>query len=264
MIVDGNLIAKDIYLDVAKKVANLKKQPILAALTCAPNFETKKYLKLKTKKALEVGIDLEIIELPETVTTEDVLERIAILSAVVDGIVVQLPFPPHLDREKILAAVPVEKDPDGFSYGIKDGACLPPVVGAVAEIATRKNISFKDKKVLVLGQGRLVGKPVTHFLLSEGAIVTTSEEGDQDSKSKLRDAEIIVSGIGKPHHITPDDVSAGVAIFDAGTSEDGGIIVGDIHPHVAYKASLFTPVPGGIGPITVALLLRNLLDLTRQ
>lgn len=264
MIIDGNLIAKDIYASVAAEVATRKRSPILAAITCAPNFETKKYLKLKTKKAREAGIELHIVELPETVTTDEVCARIVALVDSVDGVVVQLPFPAHIEREVVLRAVPTEKDPDGFSYGVKDTACLPPVVGAIAEIAKRHKLSFKDKNVVVLGQGRLVGLPAAHFLRSMGASVTTLTEEDAHREDKVREAEIVVTGIGKPHAITVDDVQSGVIIFDAGTSEDGGIVVGDVHPQVAYKASLFTPVPGGIGPITVALLLRNLLDLTRQ
>jgi methylenetetrahydrofolate dehydrogenase (NADP+) / methenyltetrahydrofolate cyclohydrolase len=264
MIIDGNQIAKDIYGQVAKEVAARKRTPVLAALTCAPNFETQKYLQLKTKKAREVGIELRILELPKTVTTADVISQIAAIVSTVDGVVVQLPFPAHIDREAILRAVPVEKDPDGFSYGVAKGACLPPVVGAIAEIAQRHAISFSDKQVVVLGQGRLVGQPVTHFLQAMGASVTVVTEHDAHKAEKIKAAEIIVTGIGKPHAISVDDIAAGVLVFDAGTSEDGGIVVGDVQPQVAFKAGLFTPVPGGIGPITIAVLLRNLLDLTRQ
>ena len=264
MIVDGKQIAARIYREVTDVTAAFTRPPVLVALTCAPNFETEKYLHLKRKKAAEVGVALEVVELPEDSTTEVVVAMIQKVAEYADGIVVQLPFPPTIDREIILAAVPSEKDPDGFSYGRVAAAQLPPVVGAIAEIAKDNNISFKDAHVVVMGQGRLVGAPAAEFLRREGAFVTTLTEADKHNLEVLRDADIIVSGIGQPHFVTVDMVKPGVVIFDAGTSEDGGVVVGDVHPDVASIARLYTPVPGGIGPITIALLLRNLVNLVRQ
>ncbi|HEY0964298.1 MAG TPA: bifunctional 5,10-methylenetetrahydrofolate dehydrogenase/5,10-methenyltetrahydrofolate cyclohydrolase [Candidatus Paceibacterota bacterium] len=264
MIIDGKKIAADIYQETADLVHQCPRTPVMAAITCAPNFETKKYLDLKVKKAAEVGITLRVIELPATVTTQEAIDCVRAVAPQVDGIVVQLPFPPHIAREQVLAVVPPEKDPDGFSYGAVEGACLPPVVGAIVEIAQRHNITFDQKHVVVLGQGRLVGAPVATFLNASGAIVQTFTEADEHPREALLRADVLVTGIGKAHFVTPDMVPNGIAIFDAGTSEDGGVVVGDVHPDVAEKAALFTPVPGGIGPITVALLLRNLVSLIRQ
>ena len=264
MIVDGRQVAHIIYEEVATSVAALHRTPILAAITCAPNFETEKYLQLKKRKASDVGITLRVVELSETATTEEVIACIEALLPEVDGVVVQLPFPAHIDREVVLAAVPVDKDPDGFSYGTVEGACIPPVVGAIKEVAEEHEITFKGSKVVVLGAGRLVGAPAAHFLRMAGADVTVLTEIDSDPIPYLLEADIIITGIGKPHFVTTDMVKAGVAVFDAGTSEDGGVVVGDVHPDVAALARLYTPVPGGIGPITVALLLRNLLSLIRQ
>lgn len=264
MIVDGKKIAADIYVSVANEVAALKTAPVLAAITCAPNFETQKYLALKKRKAQEVGIVLRVIELPEQVTTEEAVACVKQVAAEVDGVVVQLPFPIHIDREVVLAAVPIDKDPDGFSYATVSDACVPPVVGAIKEIASYYHIPLTEKNVLVLGQGRLVGAPAVRFLRQAGAEVVVSNEGDTDQVAKLRAADIVVSGVGQPHFITPDKVKPGVVVFDAGASEDGGVMVGDVHPEVASLAALFTPVPGGIGPITVALLLQNVLKLTKK
>lgn len=264
MIVDGRQVAHTIYEAVATKVATLHRTPILAAITCAPNFETDKYLQLKKRKAAEVGITLRVVELPDTATTAEVIARIEAILPDVDGVVVQLPFPAHIDREAVLAAVPLNKDPDGFSYGTVEGACIPPVVGAIKEIADEHQISFNGANVVVLGAGRLVGAPTAHFLRAAGADVTVLTEIDTDPVSHLLQADIIVSGIGRAHFVTIDMIKPGVAIFDAGTSEDGGVVVGDVHPDVAALARLYTPVPGGIGPITIALLLRNLLSLIRQ
>lgn len=264
MVVDGKAIAAAIYTETTAQVRGLSRAPVMAAITCAPNFETKKYLDLKLRKAAEVGVTLRVVELPETVTTEEAIACVTAVANDVDGVVVQLPFPSHIDREAVLAAVPVEKDPDGFSYGKSEGACVPPVVGAIAEIASRHGLTFDGKRVVVLGQGRLVGAPAAEFLERAGAFVKTFTETDGDPREALRAAEVLVTGIGHPYFVTPDMVPEQIAVFDAGTSEDGGVVVGDVHPDVAEKASLFTPVPGGIGPITVAILLRNLVSLIRQ
>ncbi len=264
MIVDGKAIAQEIYDEVAQTVAGFSRAPVLAAITCAPNFETQKYLELKKRKAAEVGITLRVVELPETVTTAEAVACVNAVLPDVDGIVVQLPFPAHVDREVLLAAVPVEKDPDGFSYEHTQAGCLPPVAGAVKAIAEKYHIDFINKNVVVLGQGRLVGAPVARFLQSVGAQVTMLTETDAEPFEIIKTADVIVTGIGQPHFLRPEHVKEGVLIFDAGTSEAGGLMVGDVEPDVADHAALFTPVPGGIGPITVALLLRNLASLVRQ
>lgn len=264
MIIDGKGVAKRIYDEVAQDVAKLSRVPVMAAITCAPNFETQKYLELKKRKAAEVGISLRVIELPETVQTEEVVVCIKAVLPDVDGVVVQLPFPSHVDREAILAVVPAAKDPDGFSYGKETGACVPPVPLAIASIAEAYGFDFKDKKVAVLGQGRLVGAPTAEFLKSVGAQVTVLTETSTDTETVLKGADALVTGIGKAHFVTPEMVREGVVVFDAGTSEDGGLVVGDVRPDVADQTSLFTPVPGGVGPVTVAALLRNLITLIRQ
>ena len=263
MIVDGKKIAHELYQEVAMEVATLKRPPVLAAITCAPNFETQKYLELKTRKAAETGITLRVVELPGSVTTEEAIACVRAVLPDVDGVVVQLPFPALIDREALLAAIPAQKDPDGFSYGQTETLCLPPVVGAIVEIAKRHHLQFKDAQVVVLGAGRLVGKPAAHYLRHEGASVVVLNERDQDKLSLLKTADIIVTGMGAPHFVTPNMVKEGVIIFDAGTTEDGGVVVGDVHPDVAALAQLYTPVPGGIGPITVAVLLKNLVALIK-
>mgnify|MGYP003419078027 CR=1 FL=1 len=264
MIVDGKAVAARIYDDVAQIVKTLPKQPVMAAITCAPNFETQKYLELKKRKAAEVGIVLRVVELPETVSTEEAIACVLAVAPQVDGVVVQLPFPAQVDREAVLAAVPARKDPDGFSYGSSPEACLPPVTGAICAITEAYDVTFADKNIVVLGQGRLVGTPIVRYLQSIGVPFTVLTEADTDPVAALKAADVIITGIGKPHFVTLDMVKDGVIIFDAGTSEDGGVMVGDVHPDVAHKAALFTPVPGGIGPITVAVLLRNLVNLVQM
>ncbi len=264
MIVDGKEIAHRIYTEVATEVGHFPHQPTMAAIACDPNFETQKYLELKKRKAAAAGIALRVVELSRTVTTEQVIACIKAVAVDVDGVVVQLPFPVHVDREAILEAVPADKDPDGFSYGLHNSVCIPPVTGAIVEIMKTHNLSFAGKNVVVLGQGRLVGGPMITYLQMRDIPVNVLTEESPDYQEVLKEADIIISGIGKPHFVTKDMVKPGVVLFDAGTSEEGGVVVGDVHPEVADIAALFTPVPGGIGPITVAVLLRNLIQLVKK
>jgi methylenetetrahydrofolate dehydrogenase (NADP+) / methenyltetrahydrofolate cyclohydrolase len=246
-----------------KNIFFTKSAPRLVAVTCAPNFETRKYLEMKKAKAVSVGVDLAVVELSAKVTTTEVVDVVQRVVSESDGVVVQLPFPSTIDRETILSAVPPEKDPDGFSYGTNAGACLPPVVGAIDEISKKYQVSWQGRRVLVLGEGRLVGRPASIYARERGAEVVVLTEATYDP-SLLQSADIVITGIGKPHLITPDLIRDGVIIFDAGTSEANGVLAGDVHPDGASKASLLTPVPNGIGPITIAYLLKNLVTLHVQ
>lgn len=266
-IVDGKQLAAEL-LDLVRVRVLARPHvgaPRLAVITCAPNLPTQKYLALKERTAASVGIPLVITTLPASATTDDVCAAITTATESAAGVVVQLPLPPHIDREAVLAAVPVTHDPDGFSYGRVAGACLPPVVGAIAVIAERYGVTFTGTRVVVLGQGRLVGAPAAAWCAAQGAEVTAFATADPAAQAAaLQTADMLITGIGVPHAITPEQVPEGIIVFDAGTSEDGGVIVGDVHPSVADKARLFTPVPGGIGPLTIALLLQNLLELAER
>lgn len=261
MLVDGKKIAATIADAVALQVAT---QPLsLSVITCAPNFETQKYLALKEKKAQALGITLTRVELPETASTAMVLAAIATAAKKTDGIIVQLPLPPTIDTEVVLAAIPHTHDVDAFSYTGAPGEVLPPVVGAIAEIAHATGVTWKGKRVVVFGEGRLVGAPAAAFARSAGALVEvlTAASTPTAVAAATAVADSIILGVGKPGLLTPEMVTNGVVVFDAGASEDGGMLVGDALPSVAHKASVFTPVPGGIGPITIALLFRNLVEL---
>lgn len=260
MLVEGRKIAEELLKKVALEVTSLGRTPKLAVITCSPNFETRKYLEMKTNKAKQVGIFLNVIELPADAATKDVIDCLIRVADDSDGVVVQLPLPKQIDKEEVLKAIPVDKDPDGFQFGFNKAACLSPVVGAIDEISNIHKLDWSGKNVVLLGEGRLVGLPAYHYAKSKNAKVTilTKENFNQEI---LKEADIVVSGMGRPHFITESLVKEGVVIFDAGTSEDGGVLVGDASPEVAGKASLFTPVPGGIGPITIAYLLSNLVHL---
>lgn len=263
MIIDGRAIAANLYAAVASEVKTRVQAPKLAVITCAPQPATKQYLELKQRKAKAVGIPLTIIELLPNATTAEVIATVKKATTIASGVVVQLPLPAHIDREAVLRAIPRTHDPDGFLYGSGDNSVLPPVVAAIDIITQHHNISWLGKAVAVVGYGRLVGKPAAAYAKAQGGEVTVVTEATRDTDSILLNADIIISGVGKPNLITPQMVKSEVVIFDAGASEDGGVVVGDVHKDVATSALLFTPVPGGIGPITVAALFDNLLTLTR-
>ncbi len=262
MLIDGKSIAAEILDQVKTDVEAIGRPVTMAAITCAPNFETKKYLEMKKRRAEAVGVTLQIIELPVDSTTEQVASTVFKYAQESNGVVVQLPLPEHIDKEVVLRAVPIGKDPDVFGYGEKRDRVLPPVVGAIDEISKLHEVEWKNKRVVVLGQGTLVGKPAARYARKKGARVRVYEDGTLD-QSSLKTADIIISGIGQAHFIKPDMVQEGVILFDAGTSEDGGVLVGDVHPDAESVAALLTPVPGGIGPITIAYLLKNVVMLAR-
>lgn len=263
MLIDGRAIAADLYREIQNEVTHLDTKPHLTVFTCAPNFETKKYLLLKKRRAQECGIGVNVIEIPESVSTEEV--RISVLHSLMqtDGVIVQLPFPKHIDIDRVLNEIPHSYDVDAMHYD-GNGKLLPPVVGAIAEIAKRHDILFATQKVAVVGHGRLVGRPAALWVQKQGAQVSIVTRESEDVSQRIAEADILILGAGQPGLVTPDMVKEGVIIFDAGTSEEGGILRGDAHPDCVTKASLFTPVPGGIGPITVAVLLCNLVQLARK
>jgi len=259
MIIDGRNIAADIRADIAQRVAALGDVPHLTIFSCDPNFETKKYLGLKERVADEVGIKTTVRVLPRETSTETLLKEIQDAEDT-DGIIMQLPLPSHIDTDAIIAAIPPHYDVDALNP--QTTAVLSPVAGACKEILERYDVPVHGAAAVVVGSGRLVGVPTADMLRNMGASVTVLTK-DSDT-TPLGDADIIVSGAGDPGFITPSMIKDGVVLLDAGTSEDGGMLVGDAHPSCAEKATVFTPVPGGIGPITVAVLLRNLVVLTER
>lgn len=258
MLVDGKAIAAQILRETGNMVSHLSHAPHAMIVTCAPNFETKKYLEMKRRRAKEAGINLSVIEFSVDAATEELVTSIERFTMQTDAIVVQLPLPNHIDTDAVLAAVPASYDADGLHQSNGSYAVLSPVVGAIAEIAKLHGVPFSNRNVVIVGQGRLVGAPAIAFANEAGARVTVLTETSTDRDAILAAADILILGAGVPKLIQPSMVKEGVVIFDAGTSEDGGVLVGDADPACAGKASLITPVPGGIGPITIAVLLRNI------
>lgn len=261
MIVDGRAIAEKVYERTAARVRELRRAPEMTIITCAPNFETKKYLALKEKKAAQVGILTTVIDLPEKCSTEMMIATIMESIPVSDAIVVQLPLPPQIDTDAVLRAVPVTHDADALNT--ETSTVLSPVVGAIDVILREHNVPIAERHVVIIGSGRLVGLPAHTWFTRLGASVSIVTKDTADVAYYTKPADIIVCGAGVPGLLTPDMVKEGVVILDGGTSEDGGVLKGDADPACAEKAALFTPVPGGIGPITIAILLENVVKLSR-
>lgn len=262
MIINGREIADSVCAQLRERVSSCASAPRLTIITCAPNFETKKYLELKKGRATDIGISTTIIELPSTATTDDVIAEIQKAIPHADGVVVQLPLPEHIDAGRVVRTIPPSHDVDALNphtLGV-----LSPVVGSIQEILTRNNVDVTQQHVTILGSGKLVGIPAYEWFTAHDAYVSVVTKETLDIPHYTRNADIIVCGVGVPGLLTPDMIREGVIVLDAGTSEDGGELRGDALASCAEKASLFTPVPGGIGPITIAILLKNAVSLAEK
>ncbi len=266
MIIDGKKIAAEILAEVKSEREGLPAL-VVRAVVVAPGAATHSYLKIKSLRAEDAGMELEVVQLPEGSSTDDCIEAVEAPGA--DAVIVQLPLPEKIDAEKVLDLIPAVLDADvlgaisrgAFAHGL-EGALLPPVVDAVREILERADVSIEGKSVVVVGDGWLVGNPVSTWLTLQGAEVFVITKSTPDL-SVLKTADIVVSGAGSPHLIQPEMLKEGVVLIDAGTSEANGVIAGDIAPACAEHALVFTPVPGGVGPIAVACLFRNVIKLLK-
>lgn len=268
MYIDGKKIRDEIELELKAKVAGMATAPTLALFYVGENPVIEVFVNLKKKFGEAIGVEVTVARLPESTSEVELIQAITAVSA--DGIVVQLPLPPHIDTTRVLSSVPIEKDIDVLSplslaaLGEGRGAYLPPVVGAIAEILVREKVSLENKNIVIIGKGKLVGLPCALWLDAQHIPYTILTRESTDFALKIQNADIIVSGAGSPGIVNLDMIKTGVILFDAGTSEEGGRIQGDIDPACAEVASIFTPVPGGIGPITIAILFKNLLTAMKK
>lgn len=257
MIVDGRALAEEILARAKARARALTRRPKVVAYAPAQSPAALSYLKIKQRYGAEAGCDFDVVT--------DVASFVH-----ADAAIVQLPLPKGTSSD-ILDAIPLEKDADVLSAAARtlferhaEGALLPPVVAAIKEIFDMNRISVTGKKVVVIGRGFLVGAPVTVWLRQQKARVTIADSKTENLARLLRSADVIITGAGVPHLIKPDMLKEGVVLIDAGTSESGGAIVGDASPSCATKCALFTPVPGGIGPIAVACLFANAAELAER
>jgi len=259
MIIDGRALASEVLMDAKLRAEALHRRPnVLVYVAPEETAATRSYLKIKARSADAAGCDFE-----ET--------QSLISSSRADAIIVQLPLPSEMNQEEVLNSIPLHQDADVLSRAAREkfeqgavDALLPPVVAAVREIFMQNDVDPRRKKAVVIGAGFLVGAPCATWLKQQGAdvVIVTKESGTLTSA--LKEADIIISGAGSPHLIKPDMLKQNVVLIDAGTSESNGEVVGDADPACAEKCLLFTPVPGGVGPLAVACLFENAVTLAAR
>lgn len=263
MLVEGKKIAQNIK-DEIKGLLQTSGPKSLAIFYVGENPVIDSYVALKKRTGVELGIGVDVLRFADDVTEESLLAEIKNAAEIYSGIIVQLPLPENLDKEKVLNSVPVYLDVDVLSTSayenFKSGATekLPPVVGAVKAIVDEYKIDLRDKKIVIVGKGVLVGKPVSAWLSREGFQSTIIDRENTDLKESLIEADLIISGAGVPSLVMPGMIKNGAILIDAGTSTSSGKIMGDIDRATYDKASIVSPVPGGVGPITVVNLFKNL------
>lgn len=261
MIIDGRAIAEDIYKGLLERRARYGAVK-LGIVVVGANPVIESFVRIKTRAAERLNVEMVRVDLPEESATELIVNEIRRLVDATDAVIVQLPQPKQVNIEITLAAVPKEKDVDATNPTLSDNERLvqAPVALAIVEILNRSRVQIKGARTVVVGAGRLVGKPAAALLRSLGANVSmfTLEEG---SIEDLKDADIVVLGTGNPGFIKPNHIKMGTALIDAGTAEMNKKVVGDADPACATKCSVFTPVPGGVGPVAVAMIFKNLFDL---
>ena len=270
-IIDGKAISAQIRQEISEEVAKMKAEqgivPGLAVIIVGQDPASQVYVRNKAKDCEETGINSFVHALPENTTEEELLALVHKLNDddSVHGIIVQLPLPKHLDEEKILLRINPEKDVDAFhpvNVGrimIGNFSFLPCTPAGVMELLHHENVKISGKNAVVVGRSNIVGKPMALLLLAENATVTVCHSRTENLREHTKNADILVSAVGKAKFITADMVKKGAVVIDVGMNRgEDGKLCGDVDfVEVEKKASLITPVPGGVGPMTIAMLLAN-------
>ena len=277
-IIDGKKLAKEIRDDIAKEVERLKKErditPGLAVILVGDDPASHAYVKMKAKACKEAGIYSITHEMPESISQSEIEETILMMNKNpnIDGILVQLPLPSHIDTTKILELIDPKKDVDGF-HAYNFGRLMTGLDGfvpctplGVMEMLKAYGIDPKGKDACVVGASNIVGKPMAALLLNAFATVDICHIYTKNLSEHTRRADILVVGVGKAGLITEEMVKEGAVVIDIGINRlDDGTLVGDVdYDNVAPKCSYITPVPGGVGPMTIAMLLKNTLKAAKE
>ncbi|HBC4173916.1 TPA: bifunctional methylenetetrahydrofolate dehydrogenase/methenyltetrahydrofolate cyclohydrolase FolD [Staphylococcus aureus] len=271
-ILDGKQIAKDYRQGLQDQVEALKEKgftPKLSVILVGNDGASQSYVRSKKKAAEKIGMISEIVHLEETATEEEVLNELNRLNNddSVSGILVQVPLPKQVSEQKILEAINPEKDVDGFhpinigKLYIDEQTFVPCTPLGIMEILKHADIDLEGKNAVVIGRSHIVGQPVSKLLLQKNASVTILHSRSKDMASYLKDADVIVSAVGKPGLVTKDVVKEGAVIIDVGnTPDENGKLKGDVdYDAVKEIAEAITPVPGGVGPLTITMVLNNTL-----
>lgn len=297
-ILDGTKIGQEIRAEVAAEVRGLAaggQRPGLAVILVGHNSASEIYVRGKVKACKEVGIHSEKLDPPESVTTAEMLNLIEHLNRreEIDGILVQLPLPPLVDTKKVLLAVDPAKDVDGFHpmnvgfLSTQRPGLVPCTPAGIMEILKRSDIQIAGREAVVVGRSDIVGKPIAMLLLNANATVTICHSKTHDLPGVCRRADILVAAIGRAGMITREYVKPGATVIDVGMNtvtdpaefarffhsnakreegfrKKGSTLIGDVHPEVAEVAGAITPVPGGVGPLTIAMLMFNTLQAMKM
>ncbi|HCU9902193.1 bifunctional methylenetetrahydrofolate dehydrogenase/methenyltetrahydrofolate cyclohydrolase FolD [Staphylococcus aureus] len=271
-ILDGKQIAKDYRQGLQDQVEALKEKgftPKLSVILVGNDGASQSYVRSKKKAAEKIGMISEIVHLEETATEEEVLNELNRLNNddSVSGILVQVPLPKQVSEQKILEAINPEKDVDGFhpinigKLYIDEQTFVPCTPLGIMEILKHADIDLEGKNAVVIGRSHIVGQPVSKLLLQKNASVTILHSRSKDMASYLKDADVIVSAVGKPGLVTKDVIKEGAVIIDVGnTPDENGKLKGDVdYDAVKEIAGAITPVPGGVGPLTITMVLNNTL-----
>ena len=298
VILDGNKIAAEIRAEVATEVRTLTGtgiRPGLAVVLVGHNPASEIYVRGKVKSCEEIGIYSEKLTPPQAISTQELLELVLQLNRrdEIDGILIQLPLPAQVDSKKILMAVDPAKDVDGFHpmnvgfLSTQRPGLVPCTPAGIVEILRRSNIPIAGQEAVIVGRSDIVGKPTAMLLINGNATVTVCHSKTRDLPRVCRRADILVAAIGRAGMITRDFVKAGAAVIDVGMNKvteraefdrlfagntkreenfktKGSTLVGDVHPEVAEVAGAITPVPGGVGPLTIAMLMANTVKAAKM
>ncbi len=272
-IIDGRKLSLEILEKVKQEVNTLSFQPIFCDILVGSDPSSVQYVRMKQKSAESVGIKFHNANFPVSITTEELIEEIKILNKIPNmcGIIIQLPLPEHIDSRVVLDAIDAKLDVDCLGtiastnfYENKNLLGFPTALACMA-VLDLIHLDLKGKNIVVLGQGMLVGKPVTALLKFRGLNPSIINNKMENKEELLKDADVVISGIGQGKYLTGDMFKKGVVIIDAGTSESNSAIVGDVDlGSVRDVASFVSPVPGGVGPVTVAMLLNNVLTVAKS
>lgn len=272
-IIDGKKVAKELKENLRKVIELFPTKPKLAVIQVGDDPASKIYVNMKRKEAEKIGIDFMFIKYDSDINEKIISDTIETLNNdnSVNGILVQLPLPSNIDANKILNLIDPSKDVDGLTdYNMaklinKKDAIMPCTPFGIIKLLECYNIDVRDKNVVVVGRSNLVGRPLSNILLNMDATVTICHSKTKDLKEYTKRADILFVAVGKKHLITKDMIKKGAILIDVGINRENDEIYGDIDfEHVYNKCSMITPVPGGVGPMTIAMLLYNLVTCYKK
>ena len=275
VMIDGRAVAKNWKEEIAKQTAGLIGKgvtPHLAVVLVGENPASQVYVRNKENACIKAGIRSTVIRLDEGCTQAELEDTVRKLNgdASVHGILVQLPLPKHLDESRVLALIDPDKDVDGF-HAMNSGRLMngqprfvPCTPLGVMKLLEAYDIPVAGRHAVIIGRSNIVGKPMAMLLLAKDATVTVCHSKTQNLSELARQADILVAAVGRPGFVTADMVKPGAAVIDVGINRVDGQIVGDVAPEVEQVAGYLTPVPGGVGQMTIAMLLANTLDAARM